>query len=224
MGTEAAWVPYVISAVGTALSAGSQIHSMRKADEAAAAGIAANAAKQREADTRINQQIQAVTDSSPEGERAAATEAFMNQLRTNRASAISAGTPGNVSDAFDTRSTEAKAAVQNYGERAANVMARISAAGRQRQNENVGMGRTATDVGLIGRDMAANEFLTGLRAQNAARGNPLLEAGGSLLTGIGQGMATRPPGGKAFGGKLPTGAGGPTPQVGVWGGDTRGLV
>ena len=192
----AAAIPYLVTALGAGIGAREQYNAARRTDREAARGILAQSQHQREADARIGELTQGIAGSSPEAERAAAMDQFMQQLSQNRAGSINAGGAGARSDAFNAASGEAQAAVQNYGQRAADVLARISAAGRQRQNEGELTGRAATDLGIIGRNADADAFIAQLRAQNAGRTNPWMEGLGQALQAGGSAMAGRLPPGK----------------------------
>jgi hypothetical protein len=69
-------------------------------------------------------------------------------------------------------------------------MARISAPGIQRQQENQGVDRLGSSLGGMSRDAAASQFLSELRARTRQR-SPWLDAAGGIATGAAAGMAGR---------------------------------
>jgi hypothetical protein len=68
--------------------------------------------------------------------------------------------------------------------RAAGLLSRIDAPGRQRQREGFGFGRLASDLGTIGRASAGDDFLTQLRLRGI-RENPWRQAAASVLQNYG---------------------------------------
>lgn len=188
-GVEAVAIPAIISAIG----AGAQVYAGREAakeqDEAAAQGIRVQAGKQREADARVAQEVQNLENSTPEDSRRQATDAFMQQLKRTRAQSQGSDQVGAVSDEYTSGSTQANTDISKFGADRAGLLGRINAPGLQRQAETVSMGRANTDLGLIKRAAAGDQFLTQLR-QQSIRANPWLVAGGQVLGGVGQGMAS----------------------------------
>lgn len=189
MGTEALWIPAVIAAVGAGVQ-GKEAHDTAKdQDEAAAQGIRTQAGRQREADARVQQEVNQIGESTPEDSQREATDAFMAQLKRTRSQAHGGESVGAVSDAYATDSANANKAVDQYGANRAGVLGRINAPGLQRTAETVSRLRAGSDLGQISRNSAGDQFLTQLRASQI-RANPWIMAGGQALQGYGQGMAT----------------------------------
>lgn len=216
MGTEALWVPAVIAAVGAGVQAKETHDVAKEQDEAAAQGIRTQAGRQREADARVQQEVNKLGESTPEDSQRQATDAFMQQLKRTRSQAHGGGSVGAVSDAYNTDSANASTAVDQYGANRASVLGRISAPGLQRTAETVSRLRAGSELGQIGRNAAGDDFLNQLR-MSQIQANPWVMAGGQVLQSAGSGMAAssgagatkRPP--KGYGG---TGYGG-----GAWGPD-----
>lgn len=188
MGTEALWIPAVLSAVGAGVQARESYNVSKGQDEAAAQGIRTQAGHQREADARVAQEVGKLQNSSPEDSQREATDAFMQQLKRTRSQAHGEDTVGATSDAFNTDSARATADVDKYGANRAGILGRINAPGLQRTAENVSRARAGTDLGLIGRASAGDQFLSQLR-QSQIRANPWTTAAGQIAGGVGAGMA-----------------------------------
>lgn len=188
MGTEAAWVPAVIAAVGAGVQANETDQTARRQDENAAQGIRTQAGKQREADARVSQEVNKLGQSTPEDAQKQATDAFMEQLNRTKTQAVGERSAGATSDAYNTDSAQANADVQKYGANRAGVLGRIAAPGIQRTAENVSRARAGTDLGLIARNSAGDQFLTQLRASQI-HNNPWTMAAGQTIGAIGGGMA-----------------------------------
>lgn len=189
MGTEALWIPAVLSAVGAGVQGYSSYQANKSQDEAAAQGIRTQDAHQRDADARVAQEVTKLQSSSPEDSQRQATDAFMDQLKRTRSQAHGADTVGNTSDQFNADSASATADVDKYGANRAGVLGRINAPGLQRTAEGISRLRAGSDLGVIGRASAGDEFLTQLRARSI-RPNPWTQAAGQVIGGIGSGMAS----------------------------------
>lgn len=183
----AAAIPLILSAV----SAGAQVYNsnqtQKRQDEELAQGIRIQGQRQREADAQVDQQVKALSRSTPEEAQAKATQDFMDQLRRTRAQAIGGSDIGGERYAADL--SGAQSDVANTGRNEANLMARISAPGIQRQQEGQGMNRLASVLGGIQRNSAADQFLTELRARGIKR-NPWIDAVADVAGGVAEGMAS----------------------------------
>lgn len=196
-------VPYIIMAAATAAQVQNERSTLKRQDAQAATGIRNQAAKQREADARVDQQVQEISQSTAADERAEALGSYMDTLRRNRGTS-EAGLDGAVGgDAFRADSAAAAQGVQQYGQQNAELMARIDAPGMQRRNEAFGYGRTATDLSLLGRESAGQAFIDELRLK-AIRKNPWIDAAAGVAMGAAMGMDT----GAGGGSKLTKGGGG----------------
>lgn len=192
-----------LTAAGTGAQAYNSYQTAKREDKTAALGIRQQAARQREADSRVAQQVDQLRASTPEAARQAASNSFLEQLRRNRAQAIDAGTPGATSAAYREDAGQAQDDVAAYGARTAGNLARISAPDLQREREGQGFARTGSDLAQIGRNARGDAFLQQLRQQAAGQRNPFLDVAGSLLTGAGNAYATKAPATKAA--KVPKG-------------------
>lgn len=189
MGTEAIWIPLVLSAVSAGASAKNAHDTAKRQDNEAAAGIAAQAGRQRQADSRVSEEVQALDASNPEAERAAATNDFLGQLRQARGDQYNTNAVGASSDEFSTDAKKGASNVVDFGKKQAGTLARISAPGRQRTNEQVSFGRLGSDLGQIGRGAEGDAFLSQLRLRGISR-NPWIDAASQLGQGAANGMAS----------------------------------
>lgn len=217
MGTEALWIPAVMAAVGTGIQAKESSDTAKEQDEIAAQNVRTQGEKQREANARVSEEITSLQNSSPEASQKAATDAFMEQLNATRAQAQGGETVGAVSDAYNTDSAKASADIDQYGQTKAGVLGRISAAGRQRQDEAISANRASTDLGLIASKAAGEDFLGQLRLSQA-QNNPWTMAAGQAISGAGSGMASS---GGGTTGKVQKGG---TSYGGTYTGSTKGFA
>lgn len=190
MGTEEFWIPAAVAALGAGVQQVDAHHTAQQQDEQAAQGIRIQSQDQQKADSQVGQAIQKDQQSNPETARANATNAFINQLRANKANAIGGGTaPGAVSSRYTGDTNTAAQTVKDYGTNAATTQAGIMAPELQRQAEGQTSAQLASNLGEVGRQSQADAFLSNLRLRGV-QNNPWMQAGGSILQGIGNGMAS----------------------------------
>lgn len=205
-------------ATGTALalalaaaSAGLQYQNTKKTterqDAQAAAGIRQQGERQKQADAKVADEVERLKASTAEDERAASLGSFMDALRKTKGSAT-AGLEGPGGEAFRLAAEEASTGVQNKAAADASLLARIDAAGQQRQGEGFGYGRLGTDLSLIGRQAAGDDFLNQLRLSSIRRNAGLDLAAGLMSAGSGAAMG----GGGAAGNTLGASRGALTKQ------------
>lgn len=194
MGAAAAAVPYIIAAVGAAVQTVNTNRTLSRQDAEAAEGIRRQSDIQKRADERVNTEVDTIAKSTSADERAQRMQDYMKTLGTARQKTESGLDNAALGDAFNAAGDKAKGELAAGGERTAGLMSGIDAAGLQRQGEAFGFGNLATDVGLIGRESAGQQFLTDLRVRSTRR-NPWLDFAGSAMQGIGQGMAAKGGGG-----------------------------
>ncbi len=193
------------SAAGTGASVASQQSAMRKQDRTAAQGIINQAAIQRQAGERVNQQIQELGASNPDAERASATQDFVASLQRAQLTQGGEGleTPGGaVSDRFSAGAEDARTAAGAENVRLAGQLARIDAPTYQRVKEGQRMAAAGSDLGLLSGTSAAQDYLMKLKLAGIAP-NPWVDAAGQGLSAWGQAYAGRAQPGKS--GSLPSG-------------------
>lgn len=175
------------SAVGAGVSAYNSDQTAKRQDETAAQGIMQQASRQREADSAVNQEAEALKKSNPDAARDAATVQFMDQLRRSRAQAE--GQPDVLGNSrFNTDTKAANAKNVGIASNAASLMARINAPVQQRTAEGQSVAQLASDIGGISRNSQGDAFLTSLR-ERAIRPDAGLAATGDIISGIGSGIA-----------------------------------
>ncbi len=187
MGSEAFWIPAAIAAVGTGVQQVDAHKTAQRQDEEAAQGIRIQGDTQQKADAQIAQNIKSLQGSSPEAARANAANAFITQLRRN--SAESTGVPvagGSARYKGDIATSNQN--VADYGANLADTQSRILAPNLQRQQEGQNSQQLAANLSEIGRQSQANQFLSQLRMRGITN-DPWMQAGGSILEGVGNGMA-----------------------------------
>ncbi|MEN5115842.1 hypothetical protein ABE488_00695 [Luteimonas sp. TWI662] len=191
-------IPYIIMAAAAGAQQYNTTRTANRQDAQAAAGIRQQGVRQQEADNRVHEQVAAMEGSTAADERAQRLDEYLTGLRRNRPSIESGLTPNVGSAAFRGDSARAAGDVQDYATRAAGLLSRIDAPAMQRQGEAFDYGRLATDIGLIGRQSAGDQFISDLRLR-AIRRNPWIDAasqvagayGGSLaMSGAGTGAAS----------------------------------
>lgn len=167
--------------------------ALRRADRETARGIRNNAASQREANDRVNEQISDLAANTGEAERAASLEDFQNALRSGRDATDASLSPVvNASDRFVQGQGDARAAVRTDGEEQAQRLSVIDGILRQRINEGQDIGRTGSDLNRIKGNIDAEQFLSRLRASEQ-RPNMAVDLLAGIGKGIGSGLALKVP-------------------------------
>ncbi|MDH7548270.1 hypothetical protein [Stenotrophomonas geniculata] len=185
------WVATAIAVIGAATQQYTQHQAAKKADNQAANRIYQQAANQERADYAVNQLLTKRATDDGSAERANVTRSLMDQSQAAQmAASRGLNQGGAVSDAYRASANDAALGISDYGQRAAGLMARIDAPQQQRRREALQSGNLASQLGLIGREAASDDFLAQLRLQ-AIRPDPWLTAAGQIAQGIGSGMAAR---------------------------------
>lgn len=169
------WVNVGIALATLAVGAYQQDRVADRQDDQAAAAIRTQSMLQRKADAKVNEQVQNLESSTAEDERAQRMDSYMDTMRANRGKLQAGLTPTFGSEAFRQDAANDVADVQQYAADTAGLMSRIDAAGMQRQGEAFGYGKLATDIGLIGRQSAGEDFMSRLRMSTIRR-NPWIDA------------------------------------------------
>lgn len=183
MGTEAAWVPLVMSLVAAGASAYNTHQTAKKADNQLAMGIMERGKRQREADAKVNDLVTQQAASSPREERREALTQYLGQLRKNQGAATGALQPiTGASEAYREDAAKAALGVGEFGKNFADLMARTDAPVRQRQNEANERAQFGTDIGQIKRFSEGADFLNQLKLQ-AIRRNAWIDAAAAAAQG-----------------------------------------
>jgi hypothetical protein len=178
-------IPLALAAAGTGVDMYNTKRANDKRDDLAAQGLRRQREHQRNANARISEQLGALENSSPEASRDAALNEYLTQLRSARGSATGAvqNVPG-ASKRYAADVEGNQAAIGNFGQRVAGTLSRISAAGRQRQQEAIGSGRMMADVAGVARDASGDDYVNRLRIASV-QANPWLTGLGALLKAAG---------------------------------------
>lgn len=185
------WVATAIAVIGAATQQYTQHQANKKADKQAANRIYQQAENQDRADYAVNQLLTKRATDDGSAERTAVSRSLMDQSQAAQmAASRGLNQGGAVSDAYRASANDAALGISDYGQRAAGLMARIDAPQQQRRREALQSGNLASQLGLIGREAASDDFLAQLRLQ-AIRPDPWLTAAGQIAQGVGSGMAAR---------------------------------
>lgn len=191
MGTEAIWLPLAMSALGAGASVYNTRQTAKRQDAEAARQIAAQGARQREADALVSDAVMKQGQSNPDAERAASLDQYVTQLQKTQGNAEQGlGQIGAVSGRYNTAADAARAQVQQTGGQTADIYSRIDAPLRQRQAEGIAQGRLGSEVGRIGMLSDSDRYIGDMRMQGIGR-NPWLDAAAGALQGGAGYMAGR---------------------------------
>lgn len=190
-GAEAAWVPAVVTALGAGASAVNSRNALNRADRETARGISSRAGLQREAGSRVQQQINDVAKSNPDAERRTQNDAFLAALRKSKTAdgSLDIGGPGG--DRFAADVGAARTGAVKEGNALSGQLAAIDAPGLQRQREARSFNDAATDLSMIADRGNGLDFLTQLRTAQAGQANPWVDAVGGGIQAFGQAYAGR---------------------------------
>ena len=175
-------------AASAAANAVNTRNTARRQDAQAAQGIRSQADIQRRADAKVNEHVAELQGSNAEGERKQRMADYMAQLTRNRSSIAGGLQPGIGGDAFQSDAQTALEGVDAKAMGDAGLLARMDAAGMQRQREGTAAGHLGTDIGMIGRESKGQQFIDELRLRGIRR-NGGLDLASGILGAIGSGMA-----------------------------------
>lgn len=183
MGTEAIWIPLVMSAVATGASVYNSNQTAKRQDKQLASQLRSQADKQRQADARTAQLIQQQAASTDADERAGSLAKFTEQIQAHKAQAQRPlQSVGAVSDAYKQAGSDAALGMGQYAGNIASLLSSIDAPTQQRQNDALLAGRYQTDIGQLRRFSDGDDFLHQMRLRGIQR-NPWIDAGASALGG-----------------------------------------
>lgn len=197
MGTEAAWVPAVVAALGAGASYVNTTRTANRQDEIAARNLRNQASRQRDADAKTRDLVMKTGQSNPDEAKKNMLGQFMQQISANAGQAQGGliNTSG-ASQEYRKDAQDAALGIKDYGARTADLISRIDAPRAQRRNEANMAANYGSEIDRIRRFSQGDDFLSRLAIQNTRR-NPWLDA----FSGIASGYAS------AYGGGTGTGAG-----------------
>ena len=189
MGTEAAWVPLLVAAIGGGASYYNGVKTANKQDQVLAEGIREKGRRQQGADAKVNELIQKTGDSNAEGDKSQALQQYMQQLSASRGQANGGlGQLSGVSDAYQKDSANAALGIQDYGGKIAGLMSRIDGPMAQRRREGNDQADFGVAIDQIKRFAEGDDFLNRLKL-NGVRRNPLLDAFSAAASGYASGSS-----------------------------------
>lgn len=183
-------VPALISAAGTAAQYVNTSQANSRQNAAETQSIIDQQQQSSKASGDVGKLTQQIATSNPAQLADKATSQYVQQLRTNAASAQpgAAAAPG-ADPRYAAEQKAASSTVQNYGDTLASEKGATDAAVRQRQNEGLGMNDLATQLGGINQSSYGQAFVDQLRAQAAGTPNPWVTMGSAALQNYGGAMA-----------------------------------
>jgi hypothetical protein len=178
-----AWVGALIAIAAAAASEYNSEQTAKRQDNQAAAGLIEQGRKQKQADSKVNDEVQKLAGSNATDERAAALQNYMTTLQRGKQTAQAGlNTPNIGGSAFQASSAQAANDVQFNAANTAGLMSRIDAPGMQRQGEGFDYGNLATDLSLISREAQGDDYLNQLRIK-AIRRNPWIDVAAAGASG-----------------------------------------
>jgi hypothetical protein len=188
MGTEAAWVPAVIALIGAGVQQYNTSQTNKKRDAEIAQGIRKTSEEQKQADRKINENLDKTAKSNVLPFKQDLQQQFMDTIQKKRLQGLAGlDTSGSTSSAYKTGADQAKTGATDYAGTIASLLAGVDAAGNQRQAEGTSAGNLGMDLMRSDRNQEQDTFLAQLRAARH-RDNPWLAMAGSGLSGYASGM------------------------------------
>lgn len=176
MGTEAFWIPAVMTLVSAGAGYANQRSKQKKSDRIAMDSLNQSKAKQARADQVNNNLIEDISRSSPEAEKGNRLKDYLAQLSGNAPNANGGVMPvGGASDAYSKDAAAAALGIDAYGKDLAGTTSIIDGAGDQRRREGKSIFDGGLDLSLIGREQEGANRVTDLKLKGV-RDNPWLQA------------------------------------------------
>lgn len=186
-----AWVAGLLLVAAAAAQEYNSEQVAKHQDQQAAIGIMEQGRKQKQADSKVNDEVQKLASSNADDERATRLQDYMTTLARGKQTAQAGlNTPQIGGSAFQADASKAAGQVQDNAATTAGLMARIDAPGMQRQGEAFDYGNLATDLDLIKRQAAGEDFLNQLRIR-AIRRNPWIDLAAAGASGYANAYASK---------------------------------
>lgn len=175
-------VPLIMTAVGAGVSAYNTKQTAKKQDKQLATQIRNQSTKQKQADQRLNQELETMKQSTSAEARTKRMGDYTQALQRGRKAAVGGlEAPMIGGSAFVSDSANAASAVDATGTQTADWMSRIDAPGLQRTTEGRGIDMTGQDFGITAREAKGQNYLDELKLRSIRR-NPWLDMASGLLT------------------------------------------
>ena len=181
------FIPLAISVAGAAMQQQETDRVLRKQDETLAQGMLSQSRRQQEADSKVNEQIANVEASTADDARAQRLDQYRQALMRGRRQTESAFNSPVGGATFQADSANAARTVGDGAQTTAGLMARMDAPQLQRQGEAFGYGQLASDLGMIGRESAGDQFVNQLRLRQIRR-RPEVDLLAGAMTSTGRAM------------------------------------
>lgn len=183
----------ILAAAGTGTGLVNERAAAKAQDRQAALGIQRQSALRRQAGARAGEQVESFRESGPEESQAAALASFQEALRRAQPEADTAFFEGGaVNPRFAEDVAERQATLGDEVQDTAGRLAMIDAPRLQRQNEQIQMGRTQSDLGQLADRSQTEEFLNRMRIASR-QPNPWVNGLSQLMQGVGTAMAMGTP-------------------------------
>lgn len=191
------WVATAVAAGTAIVGTGTEMYAnnqkLKKQDNIAAAGIMRQRELQSQANSSVQQSIQKnATDNQQNINKNTANEqaqyAAALQRATPTSNAALSDAPGG-SAKYASAVAKARSGVADYGSNLAATTAATDAPLLTQEQTQLGLGDTATKLGLVNDTSNRQATLTG-DAVNAVQANPWLIGAGNVIAGAGQGYAS----------------------------------
>ncbi len=170
-----AWVGAIIALAAAAASQYNTQQTAKKQDNALAIDLTNQGRKQKEADSKVNAEVAKLQGSTADASRRKSLDDYTQTLMRGRKNTDAGLTQSIGSGAFQADQAAAVQGVDAYGAHNADLMSRIDAPVMQRQGEAFDYGHLGTDLELVKRQAAGQEFLDKLRYSRIQR-NPWIDA------------------------------------------------
>jgi hypothetical protein len=182
-------IPLALAAASEGLNYYNQSNTNNKQQDAEKNALLDQQAKQKQAAGIVQNQVNNVAKSTPQAEQAAATQGFINTLRSNAgtSAAMNPAVTG-ANKRYNTDTAAATSGANDYSTGLANSMAGIVAPQRQRMDEGQGFQDTATQVGGVQQQAQQQAFIDQLKAKSIQE-NPWMTLGSKVL-GLAAGATT----------------------------------
>ena len=190
MGTEAIWIPLLLSAAGVGVNMYNQNQLQNKQEDTIVSGIQQQKKRQGEINNQTQELLSKFQGSNPEQDKARLLAAYTQQLGKNRPMANAGLTEiAGASGDYKAGTQDAALGIADYGSMLSSLMSRVDAPQYQRQREGVMMGDYGIDLDRVKRASQGDAFINEMRLKSL-HSNPWLSALSSALSGAGAAAGT----------------------------------
>ena len=201
MGTEAFWVPALLTAVSSGASYMNQANATQRANNVTMQDIGQQQQSRQQANDLVKQQTQNIATSSPQSIAAKETGDFVKTLRSNAAGSAAGGAtnanPTNfgapvsalsptagASSRYKSDAANSQTQTQQYGNTNAAEMGAVDSAVKQRQTEGLNMQTLGANLQQMQLQAYQNHFVNQLRAGAAGQTSPWVSLFSNAVGGL----------------------------------------